>query len=232
MKNIKHIFFDLDNTLWDYRRNAEIAVRKVYLEFGIEKEYGYGFDEFYNHYYEVNESLWEKYRNAEITRPELQSRRFPESFKNLGIQNPDFAVEFELRFMAEVSDGKHLVPNAIEILEYLKGKYHIHVITNGFPKTTDYKINNSILKDFVETVVTAESAGAPKPNPKAFSAGLRESGAELSESVYIGDDWEADIVGATEFGMKAIFFNPLAENHLWIEGVPVVDQLTEIKNYL
>lgn len=232
MKKIKHIFFDLDNTLWDYRKNAAIAIRKVYAEFEIEKEYGYGFDDYYNHYYTVNENLWEDYRNQKITRIELQSKRFPDSFRNLGIQNPDFTLDFEHSFMTEISNGKHLVPHAVEILEYLKGKYHLHIITNGFPKITEDKINHSLLKNFIETIVTAESAGAPKPDPKAFNAGIIESRAEISESIYIGDDWEADILGAINFGMKAIFFNPLAENHPWIEGVPVIDNLLEIKNYL
>lgn len=232
MENIKHIFFDLDNTLWDYRKNAGIALKKIYKEFEIEEKYGHPYEEFYDYYYEINEQLWESYRKAEINRAQLQKKRFPEAFRNMGVQNVDFAEEFEHRFMAEVSAGENMVPGAVEILDYLKGKYKLHIITNGFTQTTKEKIKNSLLKGYIETVVTAETAGAPKPNPKAFRTGLTESGASLSESIYIGDDWEADIVGATEFGMKAIFFNPLSENHLWIDGVPVIDQLVELKNYL
>lgn len=232
MNNIKHIFFDLDNTLWDYRKNAAIALRKVYKEFRVEEIYGHSFDDFYDYYYEINEQLWESYRKAEINRKELQERRFPMAFENLGIQSPDFAIEFEHRFMEEISSSELMVPGAVEILEYLKPKYKLHIITNGFTETTKDKIKNSSLKGYIETVVTAESAGAPKPNPKAFQTGISESGARVEESIYIGDDWEADIVGATKFGMKAIFFNPLAENHLWMEDVPVIDQLVEVKNYL
>lgn len=232
MKNTKHIFFDLDNTLWDYRKNAGIAIRKIYESFRIEEKFGYHFDEFHPHYHQINEDLWEKYRNNKISRKELQESRFPLSFQDLGIPKPDFAVDFEQQFMDEISTGQFLVNNAKEILDYLKDKYHIHIITNGFAQTTHYKINNTILKEYVETVVTAEGAGVPKPHPIAFSTGIEKSGAEISESVYIGDDWVADIIGATRFGMEAIFFNPLSESHEWIENVPVIDDLIEIKNYL
>ncbi len=232
MEKIKHIFFDLDNTLWDYRKNAGIAIRVIFEEFEIEKKYGHSFDDFYIHYYEVNENLWAEYRDEKISRPELQKRRFPESFESLGVRNPDFAEDFEKRFMEEVSAGTHLVPHTVEILEYLKNKYKLHIITNGFAQTTQYKIENSVLKNYFETVTTAESAGAPKPNPISFVAGINASKAKVNESIYIGDDWYADILGATSFGMKAIFFNPLDENHLWIDEVPVIDELNELKNYL
>lgn len=232
MEKIKHIFFDLDNTLWDYRKNALTTLERLFVEYQIEEKFGHDFKSFYDHYYEVNEMLWDGFRDGEITRAELQERRFPETFANMGIQNVDFSMELEKRFMNEVTDTHHLVDGTEEVLNHLKGKYRLHILSNGFKEITHQKINGSLIKDFVETITTAEDAGVAKPHPKAFQTAIDQSDATAENSIYIGDDWIADMVGATRFGMKAIFFNPLNENHLWIEDVPVIDHLIELKEYL
>ncbi|MFA7686301.1 MAG: YjjG family noncanonical pyrimidine nucleotidase [Moheibacter sp.] len=232
MENIRHIFFDLDNTLWDYRRNAKIILAKLFEEFQIQEKYAFSFNEFYPFYYESNESLWADLRDQKVTKEELRDRRFPEAFRNMGIPNPDFAMDFEERFVNEVTQSNYLVEGAEELLEYLQYKYSIHILSNGFEEVTHRKIENSIIRNYVKTITTAESAGVPKPDPIAFQTALNNAGVEKENSLYIGDDWIADMVGASRFGMKAIFFNPLNENHLWIEEVPVVEKLIDLKNYL
>jgi putative hydrolase of the HAD superfamily len=232
MDNIKHIFFDLDNTLWDYRRNANITLVKLYQEFQIEETHGFTFKEFYPFYYESNEQLWADFRDGKVTKDELRARRFPEAFANLGLPNYENAMEFERRFVDEVTTSNYVVEGAEEVLEYLKDKYTLHILSNGFEEVTHSKINGSIVKDYIQTITTAESAGAPKPEALAFQTALDKAGAKVEESIYIGDDWIADMIGATRMGMKAIFFNPLNENHMWIEEVPVIEKLIELKNYL
>lgn len=232
MENIKHIFFDLDNTLWDYRRNARITLAKLFEEFQIKDKYGYSFDEFFPHYYESNEQLWADYRDGKVIKDQLRLRRFPEAFANLGIPNATFALEYEKRFVDEVTNSNYTVEGTEEILHYLKDKYELHILSNGFEEVTHQKINGCMIKDFIRTITTAEGAGAPKPNEIAFQTALEKAGAKKEESLYIGDDWIADMMGATRFGMRAIFFNPLNENHLWVEEIPVIDQLIELKNYL
>lgn len=232
MDKIKHVFFDLDNTLWDYRRNAKITLAKLFEEFQIQEKYGYTFNEFYPFYYESNESLWADLRDQKVTKDELRNRRFPEAFGNMGIESPDFALDFEERFVNEVTDSNYVVEGAEELLEYLKEKYTIHILSNGFEEVTYEKIKNSVINNYIKTITTAESAGAPKPDPIAFQTALNKAGAEKDESVYIGDDWIADMVGASRFGMSAIFFNPLNENHMWIEEVPIVEKLIDLKSYL
>lgn len=232
MENIRHIFFDLDNTLWDYRRNAKITLAKLYEEFQIEEIHGYTFKEFYPFYYESNEQLWADFRDQKLTKEELRNRRFPEAFQNLGIPNPDFALEFETRFVSEVTGSNYVVEGTGEILEYLKNKYELHILSNGFEEVTHQKINGCLIKNYIKTVTTAEGAGAPKPSGIAFQTALDKANAKKEESVYIGDDWIADMGGATKFGMRAIFFNPLNESHFWQEEIPVIDNLIELKNYL
>lgn len=232
MENIRHIFFDLDNTLWDYRRNAKITLAKLYEEFQVEEKYGYTFNDFYPYYYESNEQLWADFRDRKVTKEQLRARRFPEAFQNMGIPDPDFALEYETCFVNEVTNSGYMVEGAEEILEYLKAKYELHILSNGFEEVTFQKINGCIIKDYVKTITTAEGAGAPKPDPRAFQSAADKARAKKEESVYIGDDWVADMMGATRFGMRAVFFNPLNENHLWVDEIPVVDKLIELKNYL
>lgn len=232
MENIRHIFFDLDNTLWDYRRNAKITLAKLYEEFQIKEKYAYSFDDFYPFYYESNESLWADLRDQKVTKEELRARRFPEAFKNMGITEPEFALDFEHRFVNEVTDSNYVVEDAGELLDYLYDKYTLHILSNGFEEVTHRKIENSIIKNYISTITTAEGAGAPKPDSIAFQTALNKADAYKDESIYIGDDWIADMIGATTFGMKAIFFNPLNENHMWMEDVPVVEKLIDLKNYL
>lgn len=232
MENIKHIFFDLDNTLWDYRKNAKLTLVKLFGEYDIENLYGKTFNEFYDSYYIINLSLWDGYREKTVSKDEMHKRRFPETFQKLGIHDFEFSEELERRFMDEVADSQYLVEGAEEILNYLDGKYEMHILSNGFEKVTHKKVNGCIIKDYINTITTSESAGVPKPDAKAFQAAIDKSGAKISESLYVGDDWIADMVGATRFGMKAIFFNPLFENHMWIEEVPIIDKLVELKNYL
>lgn len=232
MEDIKHIFFDLDNTLWDYRRNAKITLVKLYEEFQIKDTYGYSFEEFYPHYYESNEQLWADYRDGKLTKEQLRARRFPEAFANMGIPTADFAMEYEQRFVDEVTTSNYVVEGTEEILKYLHGKYQLHILSNGFEEVTHQKINGCLIKDYMETITTAEEAGAPKPDAKAFLTAIGKSDARIENSVYIGDDWIADMVGAHRLGMQAIFFNPLNENHMWVEEIPVIHKLTELKNHL
>lgn len=233
MENIKHIFFDLDNTLWDYRKNALKALERLFVEYKIEERFGHDFKNFHDHYYVVNEMLWADFRDGKIGRYELQQRRFPETFHDMGVKNADFALEFEDRFINEVTKTHYLVEGTQEILIYLKENYQLHILSNGFRDITHEKVNGSIIKDYVETITTAEDAGVAKPHRDAFQKAINQTtDATAENSIYIGDDWIADVVGASRFGMRAIFFNPLNETHLWIENVPIIDELIELKKYL
>lgn len=232
MNKIKHIFFDLDNTLWDYRRNAKIALEDLYKEYGIEEKYGLSFQAFFPVYEKINEALWEAYRNDEISKEELRIKRFTDTFHELGVEETDFVEEMEEKFLTAVSNNQHLVEGTVELLDYLKDKYSLHILTNGFAELLDKKIDASELKGRFRTITTGEEAGAAKPAAVSFETAMKKAGAATGDSIYIGDDWVADIVGATDIGMKAIFFNPLSEKHSWIEGVPVIDKLIEVKEHL
>ena len=231
MNTIKHVFFDLDNTLWDFRKNAKFALEKLYIKYDVESRYGFNFEEFHPHYHESNEGLWALIRDKKITKEELRARRFKEAFDNLGINNDELAKIFEDEYMETITNYNEVVDGAMELLDYLKPNYKLHIITNGFIEVSKRKIESSDLNGYFETVTYADEIEILKPDPRIYNLAMEKSGAKKDESIYIGDDWIADAVGANAFGMSAIFFDRLDDN-FGMENVPTIKHLDEVRNYL
>lgn len=231
MNTIKHVFFDLDNTLWDFRKNAKFALAELYIKYDVENKHGFSFDEFHPYYHQSNEGLWAQIRDKEITKEELRARRFKQAFENLGINDDNLASIFEEEYMETITNYNEVVDGAMELLEYLKPKYSLHIITNGFIEVSKRKIESSDLKNYFETVTYADELKVLKPDPRIFSFAMDKSDAKKEDSIYIGDDWIADAVGANKFGMSSIFFDRLNDNFS-MENVPTIKHLDEVRNYL
>ena len=232
MKNIRHIFFDLDNTLWDHRKNAVLTLEELFQRKEISEKYNILFHEFHAKYDEINEDLWVKIRDGIIDKDFLRKHRFYDTFLHFDVDNFELAQIFEHQFLDEIIAYNELIEGSIEILEYLKSKnYTIHIISNGFHEVTHRKIDGSGIRKYVDTVTSADDVNVRKPNPRIFEYALNQANAAKSESILIGDDWIADIEGARNFGIEVIFFNALRENKTE-EGLIVIQKLDEIKNYL
>lgn len=231
MNTIKHVFFDLDNTLWDFRKNAKFALKELYIKYDVENRYGFSFEEFHPFYHDSNESLWALIRDKKITKEELRARRFKDAFDKLGIDNDALAKIFEEECMETITNYNEVVDGAMELLDYLKPNYNLHIITNGFIEVSKRKIETSDLNGYFDTVTYADEIKILKPDPRIFSLAMEKSGAKKDESIYIGDDWIADAVGAKAYGMSAIFFDRLEENFS-MDDVPTITHLDEVRNYL
>jgi putative hydrolase of the HAD superfamily len=124
----------------------------------------------------------------------------------------------------------HLFEGTIEILEYLKAKYNLHIITNGFAEIQENKLNNSYITHYFKSITNSEMAGVKKPNPLIFEYALDLAKAKKENSIMIGDCIEADVQGALDAGLDAIFFN---ENNTKVtEKIKQVNHLLELKKYL
>ena len=95
-----------------------------------------------------------------------------------------------------------------EVLSYLKSKYQLHIITNGFEEVQVVKMNSSNLNQYFEQVVTSEMAGVTKPDPQIFKHALALAHAKSTESIMIGDNMEVDCIAAEEEGFRSVYFNP------------------------
>lgn len=229
---IRHIFFDLDNTLWDHRKNAYLTIKDLFEKQKIAEKYSIDFEAFHDVYHEINEKLWEQIRDGEIDKEYLRKHRFYDTFLKFNIDNQELADYFEHHFLDEILKYNLLVDGAEEVLDYLKEKnYKLHIISNGFQEVTERKCILSGIARYFETITSADSVGVRKPNPAIFQHSLELAGAEKSESILIGDDWIADVKGSQNFGIDVIFFDVFNENPKE-EGLKVVKKLSEINHFL
>lgn len=232
MNNMRHIFFDLDNTLWDHRKNAYLTIEELFNQQKITEKYGIDFESFHQVYHDINERLWEQIRDGEIDKDYLRKHRFYDSFLSFGIDDAQLSDYFEHHFLDEILNYNELVDGAIDLLDYLRNKgYIMHIISNGFQEVTERKCILSGISDYFETITSADSIGLRKPRPEIFDYSLNLAKAAKEESIMIGDDWIADVKGAQNFGMDVIFFDVYHDNPQEA-GLKVVRHLSEIKNYL
>ena len=231
LKKYKHIFFDLDRTLWDFDAAAEVAFERIYEQYNLNSLGIPSAHEFHEVYHPLNERLWELYREDKITKADLNRTRFLKPLEHYGIHDVELADHLSEDYVYWSPRIVRLVPGTMELLEYLKPKYHLHLITNGFEEVQDTKLTLSGMKPYFETLTVSEEVGVKKPNPEIFQYALRKAHATAEESLMIGDEMAVDIDGARAAGIDTVLFNPKGEK---IEGERTfeVRNLLEIKQIL
>lgn len=206
---IKHIFFDLDHTIWDFDRNAQETLLELYEAYELKKLGLNSSTAFIERYTTNNHQLWQKYHLGEITKEKLRQDRFTNTFLELGIKPALVPLQFEEDYVRISPTKTNLFAGAEKVLTYLQNKYQLHIISNGFKETTLTKMDLSGLNPYFTNVIISEDVGINKPDRLIFEHAINKANAKVEESIMIGDSLEADIRGAQNFGMKAIFFNPL-----------------------
>ena len=207
----KHIFFDLDRTLWDFDAAAEVAFERIYEKYDLKSLGIPSAHEFHEVYHPLNEELWVLYRADKITKDELNRTRFMKPLEHYGIHDIELADHLSEDYVYWSPRIVRLVPGTMELLDYLRPKYHLHLITNGFQEVQHTKLNGSGLEPYFETLTVSEEVGVKKPNPEIFHYALRKAGAIAEESIMIGDEMAVDIDGARAAGMDTVMFNPKRE---------------------
>ena len=226
-----HLFFDLDRTLWDFDAAAEVAFERIYEQYNLNSLGIPSAHEFHEVYHPLNERLWELYREDKITKADLNRTRFLKPLEHYGIHDVKLADHLSEDYVYWSPRIVRLVPGTMELLEYLKPKYHLHLITNGFEEVQDTKLALSGMKPYFETLTVSEEVGVKKPNPEIFQYALNKAHATAEESLMIGDEMAVDIDGARAAGIDTVLFNPRGEK---IEGTRTfeVRNLQEIKQIL
>jgi putative hydrolase of the HAD superfamily len=230
-KKYRHLFFDLDRTLWDFDKSAAETFAELYGKYGLKARGINSVSDLYTVYTRHNNKLWDEYRHGRIEKKVLSSLRYFLTFKDFGIEDEKLAEVFGKDYL-EISPRKvNLFPHATAVLDYLKPKYNLHLITNGFSEVQETKLRVSGLGKFFKIVITSEEAGVKKPNPEIFRFALRKAAAEAADSLMIGDDFEVDIVGAKNVGMDQVLFDP--ENKTQQNGSTfTIRDLMELKGIL
>jgi putative hydrolase of the HAD superfamily len=204
----RHLFFDLDHTLWDFDANAIETLEDVYKSLALSDMGIDRFDAFYQHYLHHNAILWDRYHHGYITAEELKWKRMWRTLLEFKIGDEKLAKQMSEMFLDILPTKKNLFPYTHEILQHLKDKnYVLHLITNGFEKTQRNKLHHSSLGHYFEEIITSEKSNSVKPHKAIFDFALQATGASLSESIMIGDNPDADIQGAINVGMDSVYVN-------------------------
>lgn len=208
-KTYKHIFFDLDHTIWDFDKNAEETLHELYALHRLNDIGLTSADVFIETYTANNHKLWREYHLGNITKAALREARFKQTFLDLGVHPDVIPHGFEDAYVQMCPTKTNLFPHAHETLEYLQAKYTLHLISNGFKESQDIKIGNTGLGRYFTHIIVSEVIGVNKPDKAIFQHAVDLADANKAESIMIGDSLEADVRGALNFGMDAIYFNPM-----------------------
>ncbi|MDO9262127.1 MAG: YjjG family noncanonical pyrimidine nucleotidase, partial [Flavobacteriaceae bacterium] len=188
-------------------------------------------DKFLNYYRPINLKYWKLYREEKVSKTQLRYGRLKETFDYLKIIVSDELIEaMSVEYIRVLPENNQLFDGTLEILEHLSLKYQMHIITNGFQEVQYLKLEKSGISKYFNQIITSESVGFQKPHPAIFHHAMKVANTTPQESMMIGDNWEADIMGAYQAGMHVIFCNyhrePVGEN------IKSVTHLLQLKQYL
>ncbi len=226
LEHITDIFFDLDHTLWDFDKNSELTFDKIFKINSI----NVNLDEFLKIYIPKNLEYWKLYRENKIDKESLRFARLNDVFNELDITvEPNMINKLSIDYIEHLASFDYLLDGTVELLDYLSPNYKLHIITNGFQEVQKRKMKSSNILHYFDTITDSEMVGVKKPNPKIFSHAFKLSEAKKDTSIMIGDNYEADILGALDYGFEAICYNYHKED--LDSSIKQVDDLLELKQY-
>ena len=204
----KHLFFDLDHTLWDFDSNAKATLQQLHIDLNLVDKGIHDFDLFHKNYLKHNEALWARYRNGSIKQDELRLKRMWLTLLDFQIADEDLAQQLSELFLQLLPTRTILFPDTKEVLQYLTDKgYQLHLITNGFEKIQHEKLRSSSLTHFFKNVITSEGSNSLKPQKEIFEYALAKAKAQVQGSIMIGDTEDVDVLGAMNAGMDQVHVN-------------------------
>ena len=228
----KHLFFDLDHTLWDFDANARVTLEQLHLELKLPEKGIHDFDLFHKNYLAHNERLWAQYRTGHIRQDELRLKRMWLCLLDFKVADDELARQMNELFLQLLPTRTLLFPDTIEVLTFLQNKgYRLHLITNGFEEVQHNKLKHSGLAPFFKVVITSEGSNSLKPQKEIFAYALNRTGARVEESLMIGDALDVDVAGAMKVGMDAVHVN-YNKKEQDITPTYTIYHLRELKEFL
>ncbi len=226
-KGVKHIFFDLDDTLWDFEKNSGIVLEQLFTEYNLSQKLKTDYNAFHSAYKETNLAFWSRYYKQQINKQYLRNNRFHETFKKFAYDNYEENLEITEQYLSRAPHGKHLKNGCLEVLDHLKPNYHLHIITNGFKEIQHIKMHNTGLKNYFKNIIISEEHNLTKPNPKIFRLAEKLANCNKEECVMIGDSLESDIEGALGAGWKAIWLTDRTDK----KDIHQIQHLYQLKEF-
>lgn len=207
MPAYRHLFFDLDRTLWDMDRNSRETLEELYEQYKLAEKGISSFDQFSDKYNEINKHLWERYSKGLVDKDSLRVLRYRQTLAFFGIKDDKLARKIGEAYVTIGPLKPHLLPGTEETLKKLAPHFQLHIITNGFEEVQKIKMKHSGLNVFFKELITSERCGHKKPDPRIFAYALKKCRVKAGQVIMIGDDYDADITGAKHAGWDQVWFN-------------------------
>ena len=223
------LFFDLDRTLWDFERNSLETLKGLFVDADLKAKGVADFDAFNTVYQRENKACWDLYLAGQMTKPVLRTTRFRRALEGVGVDCLHTAEFMGEEYVSRGPHQTHLMEGAIDVLKALRDRGHgLHILTNGFKEVQHIKVRNTGIGDHVDAVWTSDELGHLKPLPACFEGALRGAGGAVESAWMIGDDHEADVVGAHACGWKSVHFAPNGDTPADSPAVASVAHLREL----
>ena len=227
----KNLFFDLDDTIWAFSRNARDTFEEVYQKYAFDRYFD-SFDHYYTLYQKRNTELWIEYGEGKVTKDELNRQRFFYPLQAVGVEDEVLADRFSKDFFAIIPTKSGLMPHAKEVLEYLVPKYNLYILSNGFRELQSHKMRSAGIDHFFKKIVLSDDIGILKPWPEIFHFALSATQSEVHDSLMIGDSWENDVAGAKGVGLHQVFYNVTGKEELPFLPTYHISNLKELMQIL
>ena len=209
MNSLKYtnIFFDLDHTLWDFDANSTATLNEIFETYGLINQIE-SQELFAKEYQIINRQLWDLYHKNLVDKETLRLTRFALTLEKFNVHNLELSLKIADDYVKLSPYKGKLFPRTHEVLDELRKKYKLHLITNGFKEVQRIKIQTSDIEKYFVNIFISEEVGYMKPQPEMFNHAIKTAKTKSNQSLMIGDNYEVDILGAAGVGMDTVFFNP------------------------
>ncbi len=230
MVQYKNIFIDLDDTIWDFTANSHVSLAIMYKELGIAEIYP-DYNLFSTTYYNKNSELWALYHHGKIDKDFLIIERYAYLLRELGYNDPEnkLAGRMNKFYLDTLAQQTRLVPHAVELLEYLSGKgYNLFILSNGFIEVQQRKLQSAGIAQYFKRIVLSDEIGINKPDRRLFDYALEVTNSVAENTLMLGDNYDADILGAMNAGWGQIYFDRNNKGITAEEPQHIVHSLAEV----
>ena len=231
MAKYRNLFIDLDDTVYDFSAASRESFLETYEQLHYERYFD-SFEQYLSIYEPYNLELWRIYGEGKITKEELNKRRYSHPLEVVGVQDQALADTFCREALGRIPTKGHLVPGAMELLEYLRPKYNLYILSNGFKELQSRKMQTAGIDKYFDALILSEDIGINKPDCRLYEHAMRKTASEPQESLMIGDMFDTDIVGAANFGMDSMYYNPKGRTGHPFAPTYEIRHLLEIKEIL
>lgn len=226
------ILIDLDDTLIDTATNTKDTVREIYNDYHLNKYFDM-FDSFFSFYHTNVSKLWDMYNKGQISKDEIQKNRFHSSLGHLKDFDNERIQTINSDYIGRIMKKETLIEGALELLEYLKPRYKIHILSNGFTEMQYTKMESAGLScNYFTNIILSDKVGVNKPHPDIFKYAIEKTGVTPNNIIMIGDNIQTDIKGAYDSNIDQIWFNPEDKPFDEFKPTYIINKLSEIKNIL